>query len=490
MKKNLGEMGWKVAAAPAPVPVPVPAPAKKRGWGPVPKAPAPPWELPEVVPPATNYWDWLPEELQDEVHSHNVLRGLCGMPDWVAGGGPRVRYCVPAPMYGAYEEMVYYNNQGGDPTKTLPMPGGTPTRVPRPMPGMEGGTREPQMVAVPPPEFWDSIHHEVERMGMGRTVRNAWHSDFAPGAIRHQEDMEWVQAYPRPLDPTESPVILKNCALNDFDGLDGAWSEGEFHMWKLCLGDESNDFGDANQREQHEPRRAECYSREDRYAHAFCKLPSSGRYPGKPYYDANRAAMACFRLQTDPATLHLFWLDTPSDRWHSDLQIQAARDAETLRRYGAHGPWNKGVPEDRCAGVATAGSMDEWLANYYDDIDKEESEAYKLSVFVAGGMCVRVLGEQFEDHDEEPDDEKEPAWAAEFRSMAALVEAEAEAEAHWSAEEQADDAYWSEQALGVADVHVHAVHRGGVGRGGHTLERRGALMLGDDSRSRPKALFG
>ena len=62
---------------------------------------------------------------------------------------------VPVMFEHRHEKMVRYNNQGDDPSEILPMPG-----------RISDGSREPQMVAVPPPEFWHSIRQEVERMGM------------------------------------------------------------------------------------------------------------------------------------------------------------------------------------------------------------------------------------------------------------------------------------------------------------------------------------
>ena len=447
VKKSVGKMAWKTAPAPAPTPVP----AKKRGWGPVPKAPPMPAPEPQAAPPAapapTNYWDWLPDELQDEVLSHNVLRGLCGMPDWDDGRGPRVRYCVPTYVREGYTEAVRYNKQGSDKSQALPMPG-------------IYGSRKDQMVAVPPPEFWRSIRQEVERMGMGRPVPKRTRADYG-------SDYSAGSASPRPLDPTESPVILKDHAMLAFDGMDGAWSEDDYNRWKTG----ADEDWPVDELDFHQRRREMSLRYEQCYPLIYASPPCVKRYPHKGWFDeGDHTPMASFRLQTDPATLHLFWLTTNSDHhlsgcdhWHSELQVQAALDAETLRRYGAHGPWNKGPPDGE-------GSMDLWLKRYYNDIEEALDPVDRTKT--------------------ENDVDEEPAWCAPFRIMEAEVDAEAKAEAEAEAQRRADDAYWSEQALGVADVHVHAVRRAGAGRGGHALDDRGARMLGDDSRSRPKALFG
>ena len=153
IKKSVGEMGWKVAGAALPT-APVLA---KKAWAPLPPLPKAPPKAPEAAPPPTNYWDWLPEELQDEVRSHNVVRGLCGMPDWVAGGGPRVRYCVPPGREDFCNRASQYNSRLGDDAPETPH-----------IPLWTTMSEKPQLVAVPPPEFWHSIHQEVERMTAGR----------------------------------------------------------------------------------------------------------------------------------------------------------------------------------------------------------------------------------------------------------------------------------------------------------------------------------
>ena len=124
------------------------------------------------------------------------------------------------------------------------------------MPGrISDGSREPQMVAVPPPEFWHSIRQEVAWACMGRSLRHKTDDDYVdpgPDPLMYENpffgDWEGVWAPVRPLDPTESPVILQHGALNAFEGLDGAWSEDEFYMWKTCAGE---DWGDADERELH-----------------------------------------------------------------------------------------------------------------------------------------------------------------------------------------------------------------------------------------------
>ena len=83
--------------------------------------------------------------------------------------------------------------------------------------------------------------------------------------------------------------------------------------------------------------RAVSYEYEKDLRCAFSQMePWVGRYPGPQedrggYEDDEddervhtrqpevALAMASFRLQTDPATLHHFWLTAPSTRWHSEL---------------------------------------------------------------------------------------------------------------------------------------------------------------------------
>ena len=419
VKKSVAKMAWKTAPAPAPAPVP----AKKRGWGPVPKAPPMPAPEPQAAPPPapapTNYWDWLPDDLQDEVLSHNVVRGLCGMPDWVDGRGPRVRYCVPRYIRDGYEEMVHYNKQGSDKSKALPMPG-------------IYGSREHQTVAVPPPEFWRSIRQEVERMGMGRPVPKRTTADYSLCVFPA------LTASPRPLDPTESPVILKDYAMHAFafDGMDGAWSEDDHNRWQTG----ADEDWPVDELEYHQARRAQGLYYEQCYSSIYASPPCVKRHPdGDWRIPGDHTPMARFRLQADPATLHLFWLtanwetanserfegDRDScecDRWHSELQVQAALDAETLRRYGAHGPWNKGSPDGE-------GSMDLWLQRYYSDVDEALDSVDRTNT--------------------REDDDEDPAWCAPFKIMEAEVDAQAKAEAEAEAEAQrrADGAYWLDQRV-------------------------------------------
>ena len=247
IKKSVGEMGWKVAGAALPT-APVLA---KKAWAPLPPLPKAPPKAPEAAPPPTNYWDWLPEELQDEVRSHNVVRGLCGMPDWVAGGGPRVRYCVPPGREDFCNRASQYNSRLGDDAPETPH-----------IPLWTTMSEKPQLVAVPPPEFWHSIHQEVERMTAGRLplITLATLTDYERGE----------QPVPVALDPTESAVLVQHGVLRDEH-------EDDFHMWKT-----GNENWSASALAHHEDRRNDVYDLELEVAEHSCVLRSAGRY-GRPH---------------------------------------------------------------------------------------------------------------------------------------------------------------------------------------------------------------
>ena len=141
IKKSVGEMGWKVAGAALPT-APVLA---KKVWAPLPPLPKAPPTAPEAAPPPTNYWDWLPEELQENILQ---LRGWCDE-------GPLVRASTFGPSVGEYR----CRQSDTEPNPTV--------------------LRDP--VTMPHPELWASQNRELSR------IRDLYDRD----AYRCTEDGLW-----------------------------------------------------------------------------------------------------------------------------------------------------------------------------------------------------------------------------------------------------------------------------------------------------------